>query len=146
MAMVGAEPCTPRSRRVRSRQETGYARTMSDVPDGGATVTAPGALGVVEIVRDTAMDVQDRWVRVRIDDGAEEIVRYGHTVRFDVPAGRHRLRAHNTLGRDALEFDLAPGEVLRVRCYNEFSKSAPLLILAIGFAFIKVRLEVISQG
>jgi hypothetical protein len=119
---------------------------MLETPDGGTAAAAPGALGVVEIVRDTAMDIQDRWVRVRIDDGAEEILRYGHRVRFDVPAGRHRLRAHNTLGRDALEFDLDAGQVLRVRCYNEFSRSGPLLMLAIGFAFISVRLEVISQG
>ena len=119
---------------------------MLDEPVGGVTVAAPNALGVVEVVRDTASDVQDRWVRVRIDDGDEEILRYGQSVRFDVTAGRHRLRAHNTLGRDNLEFDLAPGQVLRVRCYNEFSRSGPLLMLAIGFAFIKVRLEVIAQG
>lgn len=106
----------------------------------------PAALGVIEIVRDTALDIQDRWVRVRIDDGDEEILRYGQTVRFDLPAGPHVLKAHNTLGRDSLSFDLAPGQVLRVRCYNELSKSGPLLMLAIGFAFIKVRLEVISPS
>ena len=44
--------------------------------------------------------------------------------------------------KKALE-GLAPGQVLRVRCYNEFSRSGPLMMLAIGFAFITVRLEVV---
>src|SRR6476620_7582484 len=115
---------------------------MKDVPEVAAEeVAAAVATGVVEVVRDTAHDIQDRWIRVRVDDGEEQILRYGQMVRFDVPAGRHRLRAHNTLGRDALEFDLAPGQVLRVRCHNEFSRTGPLLMLAFGFAFIKVRLE-----
>src|SRR5512139_523389 len=116
---------------------------MGSPASTGPEVT-PSSPGVVEVVRDTTLDIQDRWVRVRIDDGEEEILRYGHTVRFELSPGRHRLRAHNTLGRDSLDFDLAPGQVLRVRCYNEFSKSGPLLMLAIGFAFIKVCLEVMS--
>jgi hypothetical protein len=116
---------------------------MSSAPSPEAA--GPAALGTVDVVRDTAMDIQDRWIRVRVDDGDEQILRYGHTVRFDVTPGRHRLRAHNTLSRAALEFDVAPGQRLRVRCYNELTRSGPLLMLAIGFAFIKVRLEALSD-
>jgi hypothetical protein len=36
-----------------------------------------------------------------------------------------------------------PGQTLRIRCHNQFTKGGPLMMLTIGFAFIKVKLEVI---
>lgn len=120
--------------------------TVYEVAGGAEPGKLEGMSATVEIVRDTPDDIQDRWVRIRVDDGPEEILRYGQTLRLQVAPGPHRLRAHNTLGRDALAFDVQAGQTLRVRCYNQFSKSGPLLMLAIGFAFIKVKLEVVAQG
>ena len=42
-------------------------------------------VGVVELVRDAPDDIQDRWLRIRVDDAPEEILRYGETLRHDVP-------------------------------------------------------------
>ena len=98
----------------------------------------------IEIFRDTDDDVQDRWVRIFIDDAPAEILRYGETLRLQVAPGQHRVKAHNTLGKDAIDVDVAGGETVRIRCHNHFAKGGILMMLTIGFAFIKVRLEVVA--
>jgi hypothetical protein len=98
----------------------------------------------LEIVRDAPDDVQDRWVRLSFDEAPEEILRYGETMRRRLAPGRHRIKAHNTLSWDTLELDLAPGQSVRVRCHNHFARGGVLTMLTIGFAFIKVRLEVVG--
>ena len=99
--------------------------------------------GTIEIFRDTPGDIQDRWVRLFIDDEAAEILRYGETYRRELPAGRHRIKAHNTLSKDVIEVDVKEGQTVRIRCHNHFTRGGPLLMLTIGFSFIKVRLEVL---
>jgi hypothetical protein len=99
--------------------------------------------GTVEIFRDTHEDIQDRWVRLFIDDGPAEILRYGETFRRELAPGRHRIKAHNTLSKDVIELDIAEGQTVRIRCHNHFTKGGPLMMLTIGFAFIRVRLEVL---
>ena len=103
------------------------------------------ASSVIEILRDTADDVQDRWIRITIDDAPVEILRYGETLRRRVPPGRHRIKAHNTLSSDRLEIDTAAGQTLRIRCSNRFSRTGPLMLLTMGVAFIKVRLEIVNS-
>jgi hypothetical protein len=97
----------------------------------------------VEIIRNAADDVQDRWVRIHFDDGPAEILRYGETLRRELPPGPHRIKAHNTLSKDTLDLTLAPGQTVRIRCHNHFARGGFLMLLTIGFSFIKVRLEVI---
>ena len=94
----------------------------------------------ITITRDAPDDVQDRWIRITIDDGPEEILRYGETLRRDVPPGRHRIKAHNTLSRDAIEFDAQPGERVQIACHNAIAKGSLLMLMATGFAFITVKL------
>jgi hypothetical protein len=98
----------------------------------------------LEIGRDTADDVQDRWVRVYIDDHPAEILRYGETLRREVRPGKHRIKAHNTLSKDAIDVEVAPGQTLRIRCHNHFARGGILMMLTIGFAFIRLRLEVLD--
>lgn len=104
--------------------------------------TTPAA--TIEIFRDTPEDIQDRWVRLYIDDGPAQILRYGETYRQQVTPGRHRIKAHNTLSKHTLDVDLEAGQTLRIRCHNHFARGGPLMMLTIGFAFITVRLEVIA--
>ena len=100
--------------------------------------------GTVTIFRDTADDVQDRWVRIFIDDGPEEILRYGDRLTRELPPGRHRVKGHNTLSSDTIEVDVAPGRQVRIRCHNRVAKGGVLMMLTTGFAFITVKLEVIE--
>jgi hypothetical protein len=113
------------------------------VSDAPAASDAPAdvAPATLVITRDTPDDVQDRWVRIVIDDGPEEILRYGHVLTRQLPPGRHTVKAHNTLSADKLEFAAAPGQTVRVRCFNTVAKGGILMLMATGFAFISVRLE-----
>lgn len=110
---------------------------ISEIEEGSSAAT-------VEIFRDTQDDVQDRWVRLFIDDEPAEILRYGETFRRQVAPGRHRLKAHNTLSKDVIDFDALPGQTIRIRCHNHFARGGILMMLTIGFAFIKVRLEIVT--
>jgi hypothetical protein len=100
---------------------------------------------IIEVFRDTPDDVQDRWVRVSIDGGPEEILRYGGTLRYEAAPGPHRISAHNTLSKDALDLEGAAGETLRVRCFNRVAKGGALMMLTTGFAFITVKLELVAS-
>lgn len=104
-----------------------------------------GVAATIEIVRDTPDDVQDRWVRIFIDDAPAEILRYGETFRRRVTPGTHRIKVHNTLSSHTLEIDAPAGQRVRFRCHNHFSRGGMLTMLTIGFAFITVRLEHIGS-
>ena len=82
-------------------------------------------------------------MRLFIDDAPAEILRYGETFRRELPVGRHRIKAHNTLSKDVIEVEVKDGETVRIRCHNHFTRGGPLLMLTIGFSFITVRLEVV---
>lgn len=98
------------------------------------------------ITRNAPDDVQDRWVRLHIDDGPEEILRFGDVLSRPLAPGVHRIRAHNTLSRDMLEFTAQAGEQIRVRCLNRFSRGSAIMLLTIGFGFISVRLHLDGPG
>ena len=112
---------------------------MSDA--GAATQTHATLI----ITRNAPDDVQDRWVRVFIDESPEEILRYGEVLTRQIPPGSHRVRAHNTLSADTLEFSATPGQTVRVKCFNSVAKGGVLMLLATGCAFINVRL-VLDSG
>ena len=101
----------------------------------------PPDTATIEIVRNTPDDVQDRWVRIHIDDTPEEILRYGETLRRHVPPGRHRIKAHNTLFGHTLNVDVAPGEAVRLTCQNGITGGGMLMVLMLGVAYLRVRLE-----
>lgn len=105
----------------------------------------PADTATIEIVRDTPDDVQDRWVRIYIDDHPKEILRYGETLRRELLPGRHRIKAHNTLSSDTIEIDVVAGRRIRIRCHNRVAKGGVLMMLTTGFAFITVSLEVLAD-
>ena len=101
--------------------------------------TAPAA--TITITRNSPDDVQDRWIRIYIDDLPEEILRYGETITKQVDPGHHKIKAHNTLSKHTIEFDAAPDENVRIKCHNTVARGGILMMLTTGFAFITVRLE-----
>ena len=100
---------------------------------------------ILIISRNSADDVQDRWIRIFVDDRPEQILRYGEVMTIDLPPGHHRLKAHNTLSNDTLEFDASPGQRVHVRCHNSIARGGVLMMLTTGFAFITVRLELETE-
>ena len=99
------------------------------------------APATITITRNDPDDVQDRWIRIYIDDTPEEILRYGEVLTREVTPGSHRIKAHNTLSSHTLEVDARSGEQIRIRCHNTIARGGILMLLTTGFAFIKVKLE-----
>lgn len=94
------------------------------------------------IVRDHPQDVQDRPVYLWIDgEKWDGVLRYGKTFERDLPPGRHRIKAHNTLFGHTVEFDAAPGETVRYRCENGLTPGGIVMVLFMGVAYLKVRLK-----
>jgi len=101
----------------------------------------PPANAVLTITRDTADDVQDRWIRVWLDGEPQDVLQYGKTLRREFAPGHHVLKVSNTLSRDTYEFDAKPGEHIKLRCHNAIARGGFLTILMIGVGAIRVRLE-----
>lgn len=116
--------------------ERQYAGTPADHPTAAAFTNA-----TVSITRNAADDVQDRVVTLWLDDESWGVLRYGQTFMRNVPPGQHRVKAHNTLIATRFEFDAAPGEHVRLRCSNTVARGGALLMLLIGWAMLRVRIE-----
>jgi hypothetical protein len=70
-------------------------------------VTPPARLTVS---RKDSRDIRDRQIVVSLDGEPLATLLFGDEVARDVPAGSHRIRAHNTLFWKTLNVDLQPGE------------------------------------
>ena len=70
----------------------------------------PAELARVTIRRKESDDVRDRQVVLSIDGQPLATLMFGQEVTREVPAGAHRLKAHNTLFWRNIEADLKPGE------------------------------------
>ena len=78
------------------------------------------------------------WIDGEKWDG---VLRYGKTFDRELAPGRHTLKASNTLFATREEFDVAPGETVRYRCENGFSGGGMAMVLVLGVAGLRVRLN-----
>jgi len=72
----------------------------------------------ITVTRKDPRDIQDRQIVLSLDGEPLATLLYGRQVTREVPPGRHRLRAHNTLFWKTIDFDLAPGELARFNVVN----------------------------
>ena len=105
---------------------------MSNEPPGTARLT---------ITRNHPRDVQDRPVYVSIDGEKVGILRFGKVLTHELSPGPHRITAHNTLFGHTLEIDASPGEEIRLRCQNGLTGGGMMMVLMLGVAYLRVRLE-----
>ncbi len=98
------------------------------------------------IYRNAPDDIQDRTIRLWVDGERCENLAYGKVHAQDIEPGRHVVKAHNTLVGTELEFDAAPGEEVRLRCANGITGGGKLMVLVVGVAYLKVRLERLPSG
>jgi hypothetical protein len=75
-------------------------------------------LARITIARQHPDDVRQRQIVTSIDGTPLGTLMFGETVTREVPPGRHRLRAHNTLFWKTHELDLAAGEHARFTVVN----------------------------
>lgn len=80
-------------------------------------------------------------MRLWLDDERWDVLRYGHMLTRPVSPGRHKVKAHNTLFGTTFEFEAKAGEHVRLRCVNGVVPGGALLMLLIGWAMLRVRIE-----
>lgn len=97
----------------------------------------------ITVSRQDPADVRDRQIVVSLDGEALATLLYGQGVTREVPAGPHRLRAHNTLFWKTVQLDLAPGEHARFRAVNRAGVGTLSLLglLGVGPLFLTFERE-----
>ena len=78
------------------------------------------------------------WVDGEKWDG---VLRYRKTFSRELPPGHHTVKASNTLFSTHVEFDAGPGETVRYRCENGLTGGGMVMVLMMGVAYLRVRLE-----
>jgi hypothetical protein len=98
------------------------------------------------ITRSQPDDVQDRPIRLWLDGERLDNLPYGKSFARDIAPGSHVVKAHNTLFGTTLEFEAMPGEEVRLSCANGMTGGGKLMVLLMGVAYLRVRLERLPSG
>ena len=93
------------------------------------------------VTRNAASDFQDRQVFLYVDGESWGKVKYGRPVSREIPPGRHKVRAFNTLFSHTIEIDAVPGEHVKLRCTNGLAKAGLLTLILLHVTALTVRLE-----
>jgi hypothetical protein len=93
------------------------------------------------ITRNNASDFQDRQVYLYVDGELWGKVKYGKPLSREIPPGRHKVRAFNTLFSDTIEIEARPGEHVKVKCSNCLGKGGWLMMVVWQIAALRVKLE-----
>jgi hypothetical protein len=86
----------------------------------------------ITVTRRHEKDVRDRQIVVSVDGEHLGTLLFGQQVTREVPAGAHRLKAHNTLFWRNLEIDLQPGEHARFVAINRAGSGTLSLLGILG--------------
>jgi hypothetical protein len=132
-----------------SIDDAALARVLEDaealVADGELPrVGEPPLEARVSLSRTFPDDWADRTINVWVNGERLRPIRYGQTIEVSLPPGRHSVKVHNTLRGKSLEFDAAPGEHVRLACGNQTAAGGLLMMLMMGVAALRVRLERLS--
>jgi hypothetical protein len=98
--------------------------TATSLPGGHAgaatidTQALARGVAMITVSRTSPDDCGIREVFVSVDGEQVAILSAGETVTHEVPAGPHRIRAHNTLFWKTHDIVLQPGEHVRFRAIN----------------------------
>jgi hypothetical protein len=119
---------------------------MSD-PSSAASSATPAAPGMARLTvhRSSAEDARQRQVILSLDGNEIATLLYDQHTTREIPAGRHRLRANNTLVWKTIEFDAAPGDDLHVTIVNRAAPGMLALVALFGAGPMYVTMEV-SKG
>jgi hypothetical protein len=98
------------------------------------------------LIRDHGQDVQDRIVRLWLDEEPLGPLRYGETLSLAIAPGPHTLRAWNTLFTTRHAFEAAPGEDVRLQVVHGMTGGARLMVLMLGVAYLRVSFQPLPSG
>jgi hypothetical protein len=98
-------------------------------------------LASITVSRQTPEDVGVREIYVSVDGEQIAILSNGEAVTHELPAGPHRLRAHNTLFWKTHDVVLQPGEHARFKAANRAGWAAFGFLMVLGAAPLKLLFE-----
>jgi hypothetical protein len=95
----------------------------------------------ITVSRTSPDDVQQRQIIVTLDGERVAELMYGQSFTRTVDPGHHRLRVDNTWNWKTLEFDLAPGEHLKLRTFSRAGRFTWFLVGTLGAGPMYVSIE-----
>jgi hypothetical protein len=95
----------------------------------------------ITVTRQAPDDAGVREVYVSIDDEEVAVLRNGQAITHELPAGPHRLRAHNTLFWKTHDVVLQPGEHARFKVANVAGWAVFGFLMVLGAAPLKLIFE-----
>ncbi len=93
------------------------------------------------VTRNSEDDVGQRQIVLTLDGQPLATLLFGQSLTREIPAGSHRLRAHNTLVWKTLEFDAAPDEHVRFSTVNRAGFGSMALVGLLGVGPLYVTLD-----
>lgn len=93
------------------------------------------------VTRNSSSDFQDRQVYLYVDGELWGKVKYNRPITREIPPGRHKVRAFNTLFSHTIEVNAVPGEHVRLQCTNGLAKAGLLTFILLHFTALTVKLE-----
>jgi hypothetical protein len=95
----------------------------------------------ITVTRQSRDDAGVREIYVSVDGKEIAVLKNGQAVTHELPAGPHRLRAHNTLFWKTHDVVLQPGEHARFRAANLAGWAVFGFLIALGAAPLKLLFE-----
>jgi hypothetical protein len=100
----------------------------------------------ITVSRRDRRDVRDRQIVVSLDGESFATLLFGQEATAEVPAGPHRLRAHNTLFWKTRTVDLQPEEHARFVVINRAGTGTFSLLGLLGAAPLYLSFERVDAG
>ena len=95
---------------------------------------------LLTIHRTSAEDVKTRQVIFSLNGQKIGTLMFGRTLTREIPPGRHRLRANNTLVWKTIDFEVEPGGHAHFTCVNRAPASLYFMLFVFGVAPLYVTL------
>jgi hypothetical protein len=95
----------------------------------------------ITVTRQSPDDAGVREIYVSVDGEEIAVLKNGQAVTHELPAGPHRLRAHNTLFSKTHDVVLQPGEHARFKAANLAGWAVFGFLIALGAAPLKLLFE-----
>jgi hypothetical protein len=95
----------------------------------------------ITVTRQSPADAGVREIYVSVDGEEIAVLKNGQAVTHELPAGPHRLRAHNTLFWKTHDVVLQPGEHARFKAANLAPWAAFGFLIVLGAAPLKLIFE-----
>lgn len=118
------------------------------VPPGGlegsslhTTARRMNYVACITVTRQSPDDAGVREIYVSVDGEEIAVLKNGQAVTHELPAGPHRLRAHNTLFGKTHDVVLQPGEHARFKAANVAGWAVFGFLMVLGAAPLKLVFE-----